>query len=88
MFGWTKTPHNEVQELCKQDPTYVFPEMKLSGLFPNVHIHVSVNVEIRNEAAQFPFWNYYFELLIQCVCGVVQASERECHSLFCSQVQN
>ncbi len=28
---------------CKQDPIYVFPEMKLCGLFPNFHIHVSVS---------------------------------------------
>ncbi len=28
---------------CKQDPIYVFPEMKLRGLFPNFHIHVSVS---------------------------------------------
>jgi hypothetical protein len=29
---------------CKQDPIYVFPEMKLRGLrLPNFHIHVSVS---------------------------------------------
>jgi hypothetical protein len=28
---------------CKEDPTYVFPEMKLRGLVPNFHIHVSVS---------------------------------------------
>ncbi len=28
---------------CKDDPIYVFPEMKLHGLVPNLHIHVSVN---------------------------------------------
>jgi hypothetical protein len=26
---------------CKEDPIYVFPEMKLRGLVPNFHIHVS-----------------------------------------------
>ena len=26
----------------KQDPIYVVPEMKLRGLVPNFHIHVSV----------------------------------------------
>jgi hypothetical protein len=25
---------------CKQDPIYVFPDMKLRGLVPNFHIHV------------------------------------------------
>jgi hypothetical protein len=28
---------------CKEDPIYVFPEMKLRGRFPNFHIHVSVS---------------------------------------------
>jgi hypothetical protein len=28
---------------CKQDLIYVFPEMKLCGLVPNFHIHVSVS---------------------------------------------
>ncbi len=28
---------------CKQDPIYVFPEMKLCDLVPNFHIHVSVS---------------------------------------------
>jgi hypothetical protein len=28
---------------CKQDPIYVLPEMKLRGLVPNLHIHVSVS---------------------------------------------
>ncbi len=28
---------------CKEDPIYVFPEMKLRGLFPNFHIHVSMS---------------------------------------------
>ncbi len=28
---------------CKQDPIYVFPEMKLRGIVPNFHIHVSVS---------------------------------------------
>jgi hypothetical protein len=27
---------------CKQDPIYEFPEMKLRGLVPKFHIHVSV----------------------------------------------
>ena len=25
---------------CKQDPIYVFPDMKLRGLIPNLYIHV------------------------------------------------
>ncbi len=32
------TLHNK-----KQDPIYVFPEMKLRGLIPNFHIYVSVS---------------------------------------------
>jgi hypothetical protein len=28
---------------CKQDPTYVFPEMKLCRLIPNFHTHVFVS---------------------------------------------
>ncbi len=26
---------------CKEDPIYVFPEMKLLGLVPNFHIHAA-----------------------------------------------
>jgi|LakMenEpi03Aug12_release.lakeMendotaPanAssembly.Ray.scaffolds.fasta_scaffold1588771_1 hypothetical protein len=28
---------------CKEDPIYIFPEMKLRGLYPNFNIHVSVS---------------------------------------------
>jgi hypothetical protein len=28
---------------CKQDPIYVFQEMKLCGLFSNFHIHIFVS---------------------------------------------
>ncbi len=28
---------------CNENPIYVFPEKKLSGLRPNFHIHVSVS---------------------------------------------
>ncbi len=28
---------------CKEDSNYVFPEIKLRGLRPNFHIHVSVS---------------------------------------------
>jgi hypothetical protein len=28
---------------CKQDPIYLFPEMKLRGHVPNSQIHVSVS---------------------------------------------
>ncbi len=44
---------------CKEDPIYVFPEMKLSGFVPNFHILVAVSltdtvhecIGNRNEAA-------------------------------------
>jgi hypothetical protein len=42
-FVWTgQTPHHEVRVHCNQDPIYIFPEMKLSGLVLNFHIHISV----------------------------------------------
>jgi len=28
---------------CKEGPIYVFPEMKLRGLVPHFHIHLSVS---------------------------------------------
>jgi hypothetical protein len=28
---------------CKEEPIYVFPEMKLRGLVPNFHIYASVS---------------------------------------------
>jgi len=28
---------------CKEDPIYVFPQIKLRGIVPNFHIHVSVS---------------------------------------------
>jgi hypothetical protein len=36
-FLFSPIPH------CTENPIYVFPEMKLSGLVPNAHIHVSVS---------------------------------------------
>jgi hypothetical protein len=36
-------PYIKPYSHCKQDPIYVFPEMKLCGLVPNFHIQTSVN---------------------------------------------
>jgi hypothetical protein len=45
---------------CKEDPIYVFLEIKLCGLVPNFHIHVSVIDLYIPEAVQFHFWEYLF----------------------------
>jgi hypothetical protein len=47
---------------CKEDPIYVFQEMKLRGLVPNFHIHVSVSDLCISTICppillQFHFWN-------------------------------
>jgi hypothetical protein len=67
----------------KKDPIYVFPEMKLRGLFPNFQIHVSVgdlyipvnchrymDVETGNEATKFQVLKYWLEFPVQCLCSV------------------
>jgi hypothetical protein len=36
---------------CKEDPIYVFPEMKLRGLVPNSYILVSVSYLQQNRQA-------------------------------------
>jgi hypothetical protein len=39
---------------CKEDPIDVFPEMKLRGLIPNFHIHVSVcDLYIHHQSTYF-----------------------------------
>jgi hypothetical protein len=43
--GYSKPPPPPNPIHCKEDPIYVFLEMKLSGLVPNFHIHVSVRIE-------------------------------------------
>ncbi len=40
----------------KEDPIYVFPEMKLRGRVPNFHIHVSVS----DLYVYFHDWSTYF----------------------------
>ncbi len=42
----SRPPHHQVAQHswawhCKEDPIYVFPEMKLRGLVPSFHIHVN-----------------------------------------------
>jgi hypothetical protein len=46
---------------CTENPIYVFPGMKLRGLFPNSYIHVFVsdlylNVEIGRQNIIIQFW--------------------------------
>ncbi len=57
---------------CTENSKQIFPEMKLHGLVPNFHIHISVS-----EAAQFHFWESLMApgtttsdevCLLVCVC--------------------
>ncbi len=40
---------------CTENPIYVFPEMKLRGLVPHSHIHVSVS-DLHNPRISLPIW--------------------------------
>jgi hypothetical protein len=60
---------------CKQDPIYVFPEMKLRGLVPNFHIHmylwaIYINIkELGTRLRLFISGNICFEFSVQCLCS-------------------
>ncbi len=47
IINWGRVGSEREPESCREDPIYVFPEMKLRGLFPNFHIHVSVSDHIQ-----------------------------------------
>jgi hypothetical protein len=67
---------------CKDDPIYVFPEMKLRGLVPNSHGHVSVSDFFRNEAAQFLFLEIFVSnFWHKCLCSVEESGE-QCTVIF------
>jgi hypothetical protein len=60
---------------CKQDPIFVFPEMKLFGLVPAIstfthpsQIHKWRNWERRPRS--LIFGNICYEILVQCLCIV------------------
>jgi hypothetical protein len=40
---------------CTENPIYVFPEMKLSGLVPNSYIHVSMS-DLYIARVGLPIW--------------------------------
>jgi hypothetical protein len=54
---------------CKEDPIYVFPEMKLRGLVSNFHIHVSVG-DLYIPTISLPILHICFEFSVQCLCSV------------------
>ncbi len=45
----------------------LFPKQNYNVLSPNLHIHVSVNVGMGNEAGQFHFWEYIIGFSVQCM---------------------
>jgi hypothetical protein len=52
---------------CKDDPIYIFLEVKLRGLVPNSHVHVSVGDLLGTMQRSFISGNIGIEYLVQCL---------------------
>ncbi len=59
---------------CKEDPIYVFPDIKMRGLVPNFHFHLSLTdtwmQELGTRPRSFISGNFCFEFSVQCLCSV------------------